>query len=65
VLQALQARHAAAPGPFLPREAVKRAQLRRRSSSRKLQAAWRAFSEQRQTTRALAAAFAATGVPFT
>ena len=50
---------------FLTREAVRRTQLRRRSSSRKLQAAWRAFCEHRQTTRGLAAAFVDTGVPFT
>lgn len=53
------------PEPYLPRQATRRAALRRQSSSRKLQAAWRAFCEQRQTTRALARAFAATGVPFT
>lgn len=51
--------------PFLPRQATLRAALRRQGSSRKLQAAWRSFCAQRQTTRALAQAFAATGVPFT
>lgn len=53
------------PEPFLPRHATRRAALRRQSSSRKLQAAWRTFCEQRQTTRALAQAFAGTGVAFT
>ncbi|KAL4439722.1 hypothetical protein ABPG75_002723 [Micractinium tetrahymenae] len=50
---------------FLPREAARREQLRRKSSSRKLQAAWRAFRETRKTTCALAQAFVDTGVPFT
>lgn len=50
---------------FLPRQATRRAQLRRQSSSRKLQAAWRAFCAERQTTAALARGFVQTGVPFT
>lgn len=57
--------HRNSPEGFLTRQATRRAQLRRQSSSRKLQAAWRAFCEQQQTTRALAQSFAATGVPFT
>jgi hypothetical protein len=56
---------AAGGSPYLARHATKRAQLRRQCSSRKVQAAWRAFTAHRQTTRALAAGFAATGVPFT
>ncbi len=56
--------HRTGPESFLTRQATRRAQLRRQSSSRKLQAAWRAFCEQQQTTQALAQGFAATGVPF-
>ena len=48
-------------GGFLPREAARRAQLRRQHSSRKLQRVWRSFAAGRQTTRALAQAFADTG----
>jgi hypothetical protein len=66
-LQAMAAArsHRIGPEGFLTRQATRRAQLRRQSSSRKLQAAWREFCEQQQTTQALAQAFAATGVPFT
>jgi hypothetical protein len=65
-LQAMMAGQAKHSGEgFLPREATRRSQLRRQRSSRKLQAAWRAFCAQRQTTRALVQAFVDTGVPFT
>lgn len=64
-LAAQQAQRRLSGEGFLPREAARREQLRRKSSSRKLQAAWRAFRATQQTTRELAQAFAQTGVPFT
>ncbi len=48
---------------FLARRAGEVARLRRRHSARRLQRAWRAFARQRRTTAALAAGFAASGVP--
>ncbi|KAK9841976.1 hypothetical protein WJX81_002286 [Elliptochloris bilobata] len=48
---------------FLARRAGEVACLRRRHSARRLQHAWRAFAGQRRTTAALAAGFAASGVP--
>eukprot|EP00887_Chlorella_sp_A99_P001730 scaffold8.g1730.t1 len=48
---------------YLPRDAARRAQLRRSASCRALQRCWRAFARERRTTAALAAEFAATGVP--
>ena len=48
---------------FLARRAAEVARLRRRHSARRLQRAWRAFAATRRPTAALAAAFAASGVP--
>jgi hypothetical protein len=48
---------------FLARRAAEVARLRRRHSARRLQRAWRAFARTRRATAALAAAFAASGVP--
>ena len=47
---------------FLQRQAYIISGLRRKVSSRKVQRYWRTFAQNRQTTRALAIQFVATGV---
>lgn len=66
--ESVEARLAAMPQNsgegFLPRQAARRAQLRRQNSSRRLQRCWRAFAAQVKTTRALGQALVDTDVPF-